>query len=78
MSDFASLLFYILFFLLSFICYYVYNKKNYKIFLFLSFIIPAMIGSLRYYVGTDYGTYISLYNNKSNVDIGFSIITEIA
>lgn len=78
MNDLGSLLFYILFFILSSIFYYMYVKFNKKLFLLLSFFIPMVIGGFRYYVGTDYGVYINLYNSKANIDLGFSVISKIA
>ena len=78
MSDFGSLLFYIVSFLLSSVFYYLYNKNDKKIFLVLAFLIPMIIGGFRYMVGSDFETYIGLYNiykDSSNI-IGDSKIIE--
>lgn len=78
MNDLSSLLFYILSFVMSFFLYYLYNKHDKKILLYLSFLIPMLIGGLRYYVGTDYGMYVEMYNYNSYVNLGFSIIKKIS
>lgn len=78
MSDFASLLFYILSFSISAVIYKQYVKTNKRIFIVVSFIIPMLIGGLRYNVGTDYMNYLNAYQNNENIDIGFSIFSRIA
>ena len=66
LSDFVSLIFYIICFIISSLFYYLYNKNNKKILLFLSLLIPIFIGGFRYGVGTDFKTYIGLYNIYKN------------
>ena len=78
MNDFDSLIFYIISFLFSATFYYIYNKKNYKFFLILSFCIPMIIGGLRYKVGTDYISYVGMYNNENKIDLGFIFISRIS
>lgn len=78
MSDLGSLIFYIVSFFLSSCLYFFYNKSSKKIFLILAFVIPMLIGGLRYYVGTDYELYITLHRNNSDVDFGFQLINSVA
>lgn len=46
---------------------YYGNKRKNKAIIVISLAIPVLIGSLRYGVGTDYGNYVSIYNNLSNL-----------
>lgn len=78
MSDFFSLIFYIFFFFLTVIFYYLCVKYNKKVYLIISFIIPMLIGGLRYDVGTDYMSYLEYYINHIDIDIGFTIISLVA
>lgn len=78
MSDFESLIFYILSFLLSAGLYAAYCKKDKKIFLIGAAIIPLLIGGLRYNVGTDYMSYYDFYKNSSFIDPGFYFISSVA
>ncbi|MDD5979928.1 MAG: EpsG family protein [bacterium] len=78
MSDFESLIFYIISFLVSFFLYALYNKYNKKVFLIISFIIPCLIGGLRYNVGTDFQDYYYMYLTKNYADVGFKIISIIS
>ena len=65
MSNFASLILYLSVFCLSsaLFGYGVYRKN--KIMRWASIIPPLLLASLRYNVGTDYGTYESLFNQFS-------------
>jgi len=78
MSDFESLIFYVLSFLLSVGLYTVYCKKNKKIFLIGAAIIPLLIGGLRYNVGTDYMNYYNFYENNSFIDPGFYVVSSVS
>lgn len=78
MSDLVSLIFYIVSFILSFFFYNIYCKHKNKIFLVLSFIVPMFIGGFRYMVGTDYISYLFMYNNNIKVNIAFDFIAKIA
>lgn len=76
MNNLESLFFYLFFLLLSTYFYYLSNNRKNRsskyLFLVLSFSIPMLIGGLRKNVGTDYNTYISLFNNlQKNDEIGF-------
>ena len=78
MNELESLLFYFFSFLVSVFFYNLYNKKNKKIFLVLSFSIPMIISGIRYNVGTDYVNYINYYKWNSYISLSFSIISKIA
>lgn len=78
MSNIVSLIFYIFSFSLSSICYFLYQKFNKKVFLAISFVIPLLIGGLRYGVGTDYFSYLSFAEHDFNIDFGFTAINYIA
>lgn len=64
-----SLLFYILAFILAAVLMYLGNRRNNKILIYLSLSIPVLIGGLRYGVGTDYPTYVSLFQNLSGLSL---------
>ena len=78
MSDFASLIFYITTFILSTILYKQYTKTKLKLFIILAFIIPLIIGGLRYNVGTDYMMYLYAHQHNIDIDLGFSIFSNVA
>ena len=80
MSNILSLAFYLCFFLISSFSItrvgMLYKKRNnenkYKaeivFFTCIGLIIPFLISALRYYVGTDYGNYIRVYNQFSGIN----------
>lgn len=78
MSEIESLLFYIICFFASFVLYYIYNKNDKKFFIIASFIIPLLVGGLRYGVGTDFFTYVGMYEKHSKVSLGFELFCLIA
>lgn len=78
MSDTGSLVFYICSFLLSAFLYKLYCKHNKRIFLALAFLIPLLVGGLRYRVGTDYMNYYGYYKNAEYIDTGFYMLSSIA
>jgi len=69
MNDTQSLLLYFSVFFSSAILvhYGIKFKRNYLI--FLSFLFPVLLGSLRYGVGTDYSNYVILFNNFSKLPL---------
>lgn len=75
-----SLFFYIIMFIISAMIITkvgnLYKKKNIKnnnikiiILTIIGLGIPIIIASLRYYVGTDYGNYITIYNNRKDIPL---------
>lgn len=48
---------------------YYGTKRKYGFFIFLSLLIPVLLGGLRYNVGTDYGTYIDIFNGVSALSV---------
>jgi len=80
MSDLESLLFYIFNFILSAFFLYIVEKKYKKIneknsrikiiiFSLLGIMIPILIAGLRYNVGTDFETYMKMFNAWKEYDI---------
>lgn len=81
MSNLNSLLFYIVMFIISSMIIAVvgklYRKKegskntklNIIIFTTIGLLIPIVISGLRYYVGTDYGSYVGIYNKYYNYSL---------
>ena len=67
MSNFLSLIFYLLFFSLSALLLYYGNKKKNNVIIGLSLTIPIIIGGFRLNVGTDYDSYIRMYQSFLNV-----------
>ena len=78
MSEFESLLFYIISFFCSYILYGMYIKRTKKIYLILAFSIPLIIGGFRENVGTDYQTYIAMLKKPDGANLGFRIIAMIS
>lgn len=95
----ASLFFYIIAFVTSAMTITkvgnLYKRENIKnkkakiaILTIIGLGIPILIASLRYYVGTDYGNYITIYNNRkdltfvelitSNWELLFMLVIKIA
>lgn len=69
MSNTASLIFYLLSFsTAALLMYYGFKRKN-NVFVWMSLAIPILIGALRFDVGTDYNTYISIYNHFSQLSV---------
>jgi hypothetical protein len=67
MSNFSSLLFYFILLSLSALLMKYGLKIKSRAYIYLSLIIPITIGSFRYNVGTDYGTYSSIYQEMSHL-----------
>lgn len=91
MNNFESLLFYLICFSLSALLMYYGNKRNSKFVIGLSLGIPILIGGLRYGVGTDYPSYVAMYNDLSNlsfadffsnifsqIEVGFFILIKLS
>lgn len=78
MSELGSLLFYIVSFITSVLLYRTYRKNNKKKYLVLSFIIPVLVGGLRYMVGTDYPAYIEAYVYNTSMSTGTDLITWVS
>ena len=62
MTDIFSLILYILVFSVSALLFWYGNKQKNKIIIWGALLLPVILASLRYMVGTDYGTYISLFS----------------
>ena len=69
MSNMASLILYIGTFFLSAILMYIGERKKQKLFIVLSLLLPALLAGFRYYVGTDFYIYESMYNSTQNMSI---------
>lgn len=91
MSSIASLLFYLITFSLAALLMHYGMKRNNKPFIGLSLSIPILISSLRYDVGTDYITYVNIFDqlaplsltgyfNLQNIDleIGFYFLIKLS
>ena len=78
MTDFQSIIFYIISFSLPTFFYRSYVKHNKKPYLIASFLIPFLIGGLRYMVGTDYEMYTYMSVHDVKVDVGFSLLSKIS
>jgi len=69
-SDIASLVFYILSFSCAALLMYYGNKRNNKVIIGFSLALPILVGALRFNVGTDYASYVSMYHSLSNLPLG--------
>ena len=75
MTNFKSLIFYIILFSIStyliFLSSKTDKKARKKVFASLGLAIPILISALRYNVGTDFSTYVDMYNaiKNSNINI---------
>lgn len=78
MSDLGSLLFYVISFIITTFLFRLHLKHDSKFFLVLSFLIPCLVGGLRFNVGTDYYIYSYISQESSSVDLCFNIINHIA
>ena len=78
MTEFQSLIFYIVFFTLSVFFYKLYLKYNNKLFLIISITIPVLIGGLRYNVGTDYLSYKKIFEIGDASNPGMYLIMSIS
>jgi transmembrane protein EpsG len=84
-----STIFYLVMFSLSALLFWYAEKRKNKIITTVSLLIPILIGSLRYGVGTDYFTYVSLFENIKNqsftdyitdgpTEIGFYVLGKLS
>lgn len=87
MTNIESVVFYIILFLISTYFIFLSSKTNKKleknVCVTVGLAIPILISSLRYEVGTDFNTYIDMYNaiknlNINNVELLFSFFCKIA
>lgn len=87
MTDFESLVFYIISFSISTYFIFLSDKTNKKlkknVCVIIGLAIPILISALRYDVGTDFNAYVDMYNSIKNLDINiveglFSVICKIA
>lgn len=91
MSNELSLLFYLATFLMSATLVSIGLRKKISFLTWIGLIMPAVISGLRYEVGTDYQTYISIYdtlassnlvdylsNNVHSIELGFFGIIKFA
>ncbi len=69
MSDASSLLLYISTFVLSSLLFGFGLKRNYRFVKYAGLALPIALASARYMVGTDYQTYISIYDNVSDLNL---------
>lgn len=70
MTTNASLIFYILSFIVSAYFFAYGIRRRLKLFVAISLVIPILIGGFRYGVGTDYFNYINLYNSHIKLSFG--------
>lgn len=91
MSNTASLIFYLLSFSTAALLMYYGFKRSNKVIVGMSLAIPMLVGALRYGVGTDYTTYVAIYDQLSqlslpqylslqslDVEIGFYLLVQIS
>lgn len=89
MSDTGSLIFYLSFFAISALLVYAGNTVNSKTITAIGVLIPALIAALRNNVGTDYLSYVHMfetlsdlsfseYISSSSIEIGFYLFAQIA
>ena len=64
-GEFIKLFIYILIEFL--VCLFAKNSKK-KVLIILSAVVPILFIGLRYNVGTDYNSYLSMYNSISKID----------
>ena len=70
LTNSASIVFYLLFFtLLILFSYLGFYKKN-KVCVVLAILLPVLVASFRFNVGTDYAAYYEMYNQVSNESYG--------
>ena len=90
MSDILSLFFYISTFCLSGLLLYIGLKRNSKLAVGLSLVIPILVAGMRLNVGTDYASYERMYlsfldtgvsdyvtNNTFNIEPGFFLLIKL-
>ena len=63
MSSLLSITFYITTLTLSSLFLHYGKKRRIKLLIVLSLLLPILLSSFRYNVGTDYQSYINIYNN---------------
>jgi transmembrane protein EpsG len=89
MSDFTSLVFYLSVFILSAVLFTYGFKRKSKVIIALSTFIPVLVGGLRKDVGTDYGTYLAIFNSIKDqsfndyltsgpTEVGYFVIAKLA
>lgn len=90
MSNLASLFFYLFSFSLAALLMHYGIKRNHKIIIVVSLFIPIIIAGFRYGIGTDYFSYISIYEQlsslsfveylsiESNIEIGFYFLIKLS
>lgn len=89
MNNAESLIFYLSMFSTSAFLFWYGEKRNYKFFTALSLLIPVIIASIRYGVGTDYFTYVNMFDAIKNqsfqeyitdgpAEIGFYILGKLS
>lgn len=69
MGSLESLFLYIASFTLAAVLMHLGLKRDQRVYIGLSLLIPILLASLRFSVGTDYNTYVSLYNNLSSLSL---------
>lgn len=69
MSNIASLLFYLMSFSFAAFLMYYGTKRKLKILVWISLVVPILIASLRYGVGTDYFSYTEIYKVVSQLSL---------
>ncbi len=75
MSDEVSLLFYVTSFMAAAYLFSYGVRRKSHFFTIFALLIPVVIGSFRYGVGTDYFNYVQLYNNHAQLSFS-EFITE--
>lgn len=86
----VSVFFYLMIFIISSLIFAYGIKRSFKPAIVTGLILPIIISALRFNVGTDYQSYVDIYDNLSgvpikvylsgnfNIEIGFYIIMKIA
>lgn len=87
MTNFKSLIFYIILFSISTYFIFLSSKTDKKlrknVFVSIGLAIPILMAALRYNVGTDFSTYVNMYNEIKNFDVNiveglFFVVCKIA
>lgn len=87
MTNLESLIFYVVLFSISTYFIFLSNRTKQKtkknVFVIIGLAIPILISELRYDVGTDFDTYVAMYDSiegfsTSNVELLFLVISKMA
>ena len=65
----ASLVFYLGSFIVSALLMWYGTERKNKVMIGLGLLAPILIGGLRFGVGTDFGNYVTIYNNLSHLSL---------